>query len=658
MPSWDVNLTLPLAHRNYTLLELVQKDTSLLQVGTGGQIIYSMSATAPPTYIGDLVSIDPPDTTARVKFGTFVVTTPPLQTGLQIPWLPGGVTTPVPDTTLVFSDLIYNIPTFQTVTFESGTITLTLQNNMPVPLEVTSPIEVFDAQQRLVASFLFSPPTIAPFSSATSSDGLANRTTGNDIRVTGLAFHTPGSATPVQIPQGDLIVATLQTSNVRARQAVFAEIPPQRLASNDTAMLPLDDSTLVKEVRFRSGTLNFVFTSRVNLDILFKFRMNELQRLQGAAYIPYEDSIYLPARGTGSFSLNLSQYKIQSSDGDLVRSLRVISSIVIPSGSGAPVTVNDTDKVEITLSSTPLIVDTAVAVVKPTWVNVNTPIAVNFGELPTRFSGQLSIPAATLGLATTVNFGFPMDLNVSIGARRYPSGDWVYLQIPASQKRIQPGANAVVFNESEVGYFLSQFSSQFPDSLYILGHVLVNPPELYNPTIAGAASVSRNSSFAGSIDLEIPLMLGIVDGVYKDTLAIGDTTGDGTTDYSVNKSRLRDVNFGRVFIEVQNGMPMQVGVNVNLLNRNRQPLLSIPQNGQSVGVLAAPVDADGNVTIAARSVSTFELSASDVRQFDPTEFLTFALSLATTPGSPAVRFRTSDFIRVRIWSTFSYRVNG
>ncbi|MFN0159456.1 MAG: hypothetical protein ACKVRP_15450 [Bacteroidota bacterium] len=656
MPSWDVNLTLPLANREYSLLEIVRKDTSLLRVGTGGQIIYATSAGAPPTFIGDLIAIDPPDTTAEVEFGTFAVTTPPLQTGLQVPWLPGGAITPIPDTNIVFADIAYTIPTFQSVTFANGTITLTLQNNMPVPLEVNAPVEVFDAQQRLVASFIFTPSVIPPYSSRSASDGLAERTTGNNIRITGLAFHTPGSATPVEIPQGDIIVATLHTSNVQARRATFAQIPPQRLASDDTTMFSLDDSTLVKEVGFRSGTLDFTFTSRVDLDILFKFRMNELRSVQSVS-IPYEDSIYLPARGTGSFSLNLAQYKIQSSTGDLVRSLQVISNIVLPSGSVAPVTVNDTDKVDIMLSSTPLIVDTAVAVVKPTWVDVNAPIAINFGDLPTRFSGQISIPSATLGLATSVSFGFPLDLYVSIGARRYPSGDWVYLQIPASQKRIQPGTNAVNFNQNEVGYFLSQFTNQLPDTLYVMGQVLVNPPEVYNPTLAGVGSFGSNSSFGGTVHLEVPLMLGIVDGAYRDTLAIGDTTGDGQTDYTVNKSRIRDVNFGKIFIEVQNGMPLQVGVNLALLNNTRQSLLSIPQSGSPVLVNAAAVDNDGNVTLAARSTSTIELSAHDVRQFDPSEFMTYALSLITTPGSPAVRFKTTDYIRIRVWSTLSYRVN-
>ena len=657
-PSWDVNLTIPLANRFYSLLEIVRKDTSLLRVGAGQQITYSTSMVAAPTTVGDLITISPNDTSLQVNFGVFRVDAPPLVAPLDIPWLPQGSSVPVPDTTIVTPDVQDTITTFESIIFEDGTIDLTIENNLPVDIEAVNPIQLLDNLGNVAATFTFNPQTIPANSSRTATDNLANRTLTNEIRLTGLVFHTPGSATPVPIPNGDLLVATLAANNLKARRAVFAEIPAQSLVNNDTADYSLDDSTIIQEVKLRSGILDLSFTNRVELAMIFKYRIDELQRPVGGTYIRFEDSVSLPRLGSGNVRLNLADHKIQSGSGDLVRSLKVISSVLLPVGSGQPVTVSDTDKVYITITRIePIIADTARAILKPTWVDVNTVIGVDFGELPTHFSGQLNIPSASLGLGTLSSIGFPMDLHLVLAARTNIAGDSAYLQVPLTERRLSPGADSVQFDPAEVGQFLSQFSNRLPDSIRVGGRVLVNPPDVYSPTLAGVGTIGSNSSFGGSVHLDIPLHLGIVGGTYRDTLVVGDTTGDGTSDVSLHKDRIDDLNSGRMYIQVTNGMPIQLGVDLRFLDSLRLTVLSIPQSGQPVQVSAASVDGNGNVTVPAQSTATIELNRSELQQFDPAEFLSYSVALETTPGSPAVRFRTTDYVRIKVWSQLSSRVN-
>jgi hypothetical protein len=275
--------------------------------------------------------------------------------------------------------------------------------------------------------------------------------------------------------------------------------------------------------------------------------------------------------------------------------------------------------------------------------------------LPTRFSGQLHIPSAALGFSTLSTIDFPVDLYLKIGARKSAAGDSAFLLVPVAQRRLNPGSNSVQFNEGEVGQFLSQFSGSLPDSLHICGRVLVNPRDVYNPAIVG--HLGQNSSFGGMMHLDVPMMLGIVDGLYRDTLSLGDTTGDGHQDFQINKDRFNDVNYGKMFVEVENGMPIQVGIKLGLLDGGRQSLLQLPQSGWPMSFNEALVDAQGNIIAPARSTSTLQLSEQDVRQFKPAEMLSYSFELHTPTGSPAVRFRTSDYVRVRIWSRLSYRVN-
>jgi hypothetical protein len=654
-PSWDLPLTLPLANRTHSLSEIVSRDTSMLRAGAGGIVEYRAHMQAPATPIGDLLSFRPPDTTAVIRLGTFAVATPPMTMPLVVPWLPPGATVPVPDTTTVLPALPVDVPTFETVTFATGTITLTMTNHLPVEVDVPGTVTLTDNDGRTLARFTFPPGLVPPNGTASATDDLAGKTTGHELVMNGLLLHTPGSTTPVVIPPGDHLTLTLATSGTRARRASLAQIPPQRLADNDSADLALDDSTLVEEARFSSGRLHVDVTSHIALPLVFRFRIDDLYRTSGGRQVVYEDSIALQAGASGGTEIRLTGCTLRSSDGSLLRSLRTVTTVALQQGQS--VTIADTDRVEVRLTTPEApVIDSAVGVVRPTWLDVNVPVAVDFGELPTRFAGQINIPAASLGLSTAVSFGFPMDLYVVIGART-AANTWTYLSVPGTQKRIQPGAGSVTFDTSEVGGFLSAFSGELPDTLYLLGQVLVNPPEAYLPTLAGAGSFGRHSAFQGAITLDVPLMLGISDGTYRDTLAIGDTTGDGAGDFRVDRDRLHNVQSGRIYVDIDNGLPMAMTMQLQLLNGAAAPLLTLPRAGEQIGVPAAQVDAQGNVTVPAFRRSTIVLNTSDVRQFDPASALAYALFFATPPGG-AARFRVSDYVHVRVWSTLSYRVNG
>ena len=656
LPSWDVEITAPLLNRSYTLLEIVRKDSSILRTGVGGEITYALSENLQPTFLGNLITLSLPDTSKSVRFGAFRVTAADVVVPIGIPWLPPGATVPIPDTTIQVGDVRDTIPSFQQVTFAQGTISLTVTNNLPVPIEAIAPIILVNNLNEVVATFSFSPSGIPPNSSATASDDLSGKTLDNVVQLSGIVFHTPGSATPVTLPQGSPLVVRLSTSNLRARQAVLANIPPQRLTDNDSAQIHLDDSTLVKELHIKSGVFTLSFENRISLDMLFKYRFVELERPTAGTYAPCEDSVFLPAHGTGQKIVDLSEHRIMSRTPDPIRSMTVISSVILPSGSGTPVTVNDTDKVLISMTgSVPLVADSVVGVLKPTWLNVSKSVKMNFGELPTRFSGQLNIPSAALGLGNLSRFDFPLDLYLKIAARRNAAGDSAFLAVPASARRLQPGEDSIAFDAAEVGQFLSQFAGRFPDSLRICGRVLVNPADVYNPNVLGR--IGEHTPFSGQMHLDIPLMLGIVDGTFGDTVSVGDTTGDGHRDYQIDKERLKSVNSGRLYIEVENGMPLQAGLGMRLLRGTKEGLLRLPQSGIPVTITPATVNGQGQVTAPTRSTSVLELSEQDVRQFDPAEWLSYAIALQTTPGNPAVRFRTNDYIKVRVWTRMSYRVN-
>jgi hypothetical protein len=65
---------------------------------------------------------------------------------------------------------------------------------------------------------------------------------------------------------------------------------------------------------------------------------------------------------------------------------------------------------------------------------------------------------------------------------------------------------------------------------------------------------------------------------------------------------------------------------------------------------------NGDVQSASRSVRTLDLLGTDLRQFNLAELVKVDLALASS-GSTTVNFRTTDRVRVKMWTEFSYRVN-
>ena len=652
-PTWDTNVTLSLSNRTLTLREIVDKNAWMLQVGGGNQLIYMSSTETPPTRVNDRLSISPSDAFTSVKLGAFALSIPPETFPMQLPGLIPGTTGPIPPGTFDVPDIPNAVSVPVNITFASGSVRLTLRNHLQIPISVTTPV-IVGGGGTTTATFVF-PAVIPPGDSAWAEDDLAGDHIATGDGLTGFHLATTGSGGAAVTIPATALTATLTTRGLMARTATIASIPAQRLTDNDVGKFSLRDSTKVQSLTISSGRLDFTFTSRLPIGVLLRFRLTELKRPGGVVSV--EDSIPLPAGGSRVYQLDLARDVLESAAPPaLLDSLELVSSVIIPAPVNQQVTLHDTDRVLISMrTAAPIVADTASVVLKPTWINVDATVPFELGQLTAKYTDQLNIPAASLGLGVVSSVGFPADFYVRIVAPK-ANGDSAVLIAPAGPRRIAPGSGTITFNDAEVGQFLSQLSGKIPASVRIAGKVLVNPPDLYNPSPSGVGRIGRNSSVGGTMNVRIPFHLGITDGVYQDTLDWGDANGDGVVEGVVDRGALEDVNEGTVYAEIHNAMPLQVGVRVQLLDSARQNLLMIPQNGSDISVDAAAVDAGGVVTIPSNGSKVIVLTGAEVRQFIHARYLRYAIALSTTGGGGVVSFRTSDSFRLRLWSQLSARV--
>jgi hypothetical protein len=651
-PKWDVDLTVPITDRTLTLGEMIDRDSSLIHVGAGNQLVFSKSVAAPPTFVGDQITWTPSAATGQLRLGAFSMKVDPVILSMNVPGLVPGATVPVPASSFVLPDVPNAMQDEATITCASGTIGMTIRNNLPVQLVGTSPVKLVDGQGTIQAFFDFTNVAIPPGGSQTIYDDLTDRTIGNGTGISGFSFHTPGSGTPVTIPADSMLVATLSTSGLRASNAHMSGIPAQRLVDNAKTNMDFVDSTIIQDVRAKSGRLALEFRNRINLGVLLKFRLSELWRSVGGRMVQFEDSVSLTADGEASYEMNLAGYRIASPTGGLVTSLELVSAVIIPSDVTTPVGLHDTDKVEISMSMlSPIVIDSANAVLKPTWIDMNTVVPLGLGTAVQKYKWQLLIPSASLVLNTNSTVDCPADLYLTLSATKDAAGNLATLTVPASQRRLTGGQGVITFDETEVGAFLSQLSAGLPDSIRISGKVLVNPSDVYVPGAAGLRSIGRNCSFGGTLSLNVPLKVGFGGSVYCDTAAVGDGKQRPPS------GEVDGVNTGRVMMQLENALPMQVGVKLRLMDFMRQPILTIPQSGVPVQMTSASVDAQGNVTMPAHSTVVLELNHAEAQLVSPACYVEYTFDLSTSLGSPAVYFKTTDYIHVQSWSEISYGVN-
>jgi hypothetical protein len=653
-PTWDVNLTFPVASKNITLGDVLEKDSSSLSADAQNRLVFSSSMEATPVALGDQLAITPASSNAAIKLGTFLVDIAPVTMNMVPEGVTPGATTPVPPGDVFLPDQQASVISSGSVTFASGTISLTVQNNMPIDIVARQPIILLDPSGTEVARFDLGSQPIGPGQHAVGYSDLADVSLGTSVNITGLVFTTPGSSGDVTFPGDSLVVVVVAFANARATSAQLPSLPAQRLVDNDTTSIMLDDSTMVKLAGMRSGSLHFAFHNRINAAVRLRFRVNNLWKSTGGAMTLYEDSLSLGAQSTGSYTMDLTGCELQSAPGELLNMLDLTSSVIIPSTVTSSVAIHDTDKVQIVMSSgSPIMVDTLSGALKPTWVNVNTAVGIDHGTFPSKLKGTFVIPSASLVFNVLSGVGYPADLYVSLSAVRR-DGQTAIIPVPSNQRRIEPGITTISFDPSDVGRFLSQFSDGLPDSLYISGKVLVNPPDCYTTDPLRVGGASSTCSIGGTVTLAVPMTVGIAQASYRDTVDFG--VDDDGSNKKPAADQLNNVNTAKLHLDVQNGVPAQVGVTIHLLDAQHHLILTLPQTGGPMVVSAAAVDAQGFASAPATTNLVIDLNHDEAQLYNAAEYVDYEVSVVTPQGAPA-SFRTSDAVHVRVWTECSMGVN-
>lgn len=223
-----------------------------------------------------------------------------------------GSSVPVQDSYFTVPPGEFSLSNFDSVTFETGTIDVTIENNLGFPLGSPISIVLYDITNADTIGAVTFTYVIADNASASEQLDLAGKTISNNIRVIVGGHENGTGGTPVLIEAVAGFRVDADMSNLTASSAT-ANIPNQEFSITESIDISTD-SIRVVSAEITSGSINLDFDS----DFPFPIQLNfELTDILDASSTPLSDLIIIPANSSSQSVINLANTTMALGDGNL-----------------------------------------------------------------------------------------------------------------------------------------------------------------------------------------------------------------------------------------------------------------------------------------------------------------------------------------------------
>ncbi len=344
-PKWIVQLDVPLFKESMGFSDILDDSLITQVMDNDGDSLYAIQKNIPidTTRLGnqlsfenitqsfkqsiDAITIETTPKTAHAEIGkveladigpiitsefTFEQIMPssivdPIRTAIQ---LNGGTATvdSIPSADLEPVTKAFSFGDFESATFESGTIEVTVYNNMVFPFGKPFTLSLIDTIDNSVKETITFSDYIPENSSTTKFIDLAGKTLSNinGVQVSG---ESDGSQNqPVTLTEEDLEKGFILEANVRDMvvSAATAKIPSQTISNTDTVALENADAK-IESADISEGSLDIDIQNTIDLNSEITLSIPSLVDNQN---IPLETTILLTAKTDNQTSIDLSPYTL------------------------------------------------------------------------------------------------------------------------------------------------------------------------------------------------------------------------------------------------------------------------------------------------------------------------------------------------------------
>lgn len=667
MPYTDMQLNVPIVSLSKTFLDLVHTDT-LLHTNPDGTIYFPTSQVLAPQGL-QAMDVQPQSAQQQVGVGLFSVNpisvAPQSVTASSIGFPPGTYPLGFPPLTQSIPPITLNLSSqLNFVHIFSGALTIQVKNTLPFPIDFPNGIRLRNnsaspADTSVIGQFTFA-GQITTGQTASATIDLAGKLIRGDLRTDSIAIHTPGTSGSTTIGPADGLEFSFGSTSLFADSA-SAIIPTQPVFTVEDSTLTVDDSVAIQTARFSSGSFVLAVKNNLNISVGVFVRLNDFKStVTNNGFL-----VRATLSGKDSLIIPISVDTLYVNTGVAPMGTNLTFSVGITTiSSGATkqvVTASDFVRAEFRAGQ-PLIVHSITGKIKPMLQPVFTAVRSTYklGEASTKFAAQLSFDSVRVIMRLPITGGFPADYALTLIAKNTKRGLTDSIVLPPTQsgmRRIYPNSGVptiVVDNAANLNGFLARFFPDLPDSFFVRGNLLLEPPdEFAKPAVY---TISDTSKVYPSFDLEFPLKVGIANG----HIATTENIFEGNGGERIPKEITRSVKSASLNLTITNAMPVQIGVRMNLLGfdstlNRRDTLLRIVPSGL---IRAATVDQNGYVVSPMVSKVSFALNNSDIDKLNAADSVYVRFDIATSNnGVLPVRFRTTDYVKVRASGGITYTIN-
>ena len=652
-PRYDATLNFPIYDTTYTINDAL-KNSSVITVSTSqnnlGLLYFNQSNSITTFNVGDNLKIDDFNTNFSKQIGAVKINNvTPITIGIKVEDWSGfksGQKIIFPEITGDVNTGFPKIQQFQSVTLESGSISVTLTNNLPIQTQLKG-ITIKNALGgQVVASRPKSNPVILnPGDSKVVSFDLTGKTIEDSLLYIG-QIYTPGSGgQAVQLPAGAGTTIKIEFKNL-AIASVVAPLPAQKPFSK-SGTVTFDDSTYLEKAVFNSGSFQLTFNNYLDLDIHLQLDLPNLKKADGTAY---STSLTLNRKQTNKILSipSLAGWSLETlTAGTPTNQISYKATISTDATTDAR-SLSKTDSISVDIKFSDIAFKSVKGKLKPTKFTVSkTNFDFDLGDFKNKFSfGAINLNDPSIQIILNSTAQMQLALNGEVLANNNTQSNTLKMNNVTINS---PGKNVIDLKDYGLKDFINGFTGSFPNHFEFSGYAIVNP----NYEVG---KVSINDSLYGSVDISIPLDVGIQSGSFKDTVKV-DSIGIDDKDIDAIQS-------ATLTLEIKNSVPVSLVFKGAVLDSNTNAeLFSLPPAGSSsdkIEIPAPTVDANGYVTSPGENVQSIKLTGEQAKQFIHNRKIKISLTLSTPPANNnnPVKFRNTDSISIKAYGQVVYRVNN
>jgi len=649
-PSWDMQINLPLTKKEYSLLEIVEKDSSVLNSSqdpsTLGLIYFGDTHAVSTIRLEDELKIDPFNTEFSQKIGALQIKySIPAASEVQVEeWttdVNSGSYQIFPEQEGDINIEIAGIETVESLSADEGKLNLIVQNNLPVPIQLRGLIirNANDGSQESIIEVPGNNPeswiNISPGLFWSENYSIDGKTITNNLEYIGTIYSIGSNGDSVQIPEvaGTTILALFEDLII---SEATAPLPVQNFQFTQSSTI--SDSTFIEEGLIREGRALLVANNNIDVDLRADVIFNNLFDNTGNQY---QLSIPLARNEKNKIvELNsLIDWTVSTTNPGVPTNAITYTINVVTDSTGEISTVNKNDSVLFALNFEELQFEKFSGILKPIKMDLeNTGVKLEYdiGSDKLNF-GKLNFKDAVFYL----NFNSSADLEMLINGEIFASNGIIKRSMQIGDIIIPE----LTPKKIDISDLINEFENVLPDSFSIVGSSLLNPN--YQ-----SGSVSRGDSLFGTIDFEIPLNVGIAQASYKDTFEID--LGD------VSEDDIDQVNYGEVTLAIRNAIPVGLTLTAIVLDSVNNIILKIPTEYNDITFVEVPkpeMSDAGEVLLASEKVQILKLVGEDIKKFLKNPFMAIEVNFNTAgEDNTPVKFRTFNKINIDIRATADYRV--